>query len=453
MSALQGLVDEVQAAAPGLSDEVLADWAMYEKWCKVHGLEPLREPNDDPSAEMVLLMFLQAHEDTRRVCYATLRAISRSVASIYQHRGKPDPRGEAAAFYLAEARDRLGAIRERPVDAFSIEQVRAIVETRAGIGMGQSIPAMRALTALLDLSGLDVTRPALQLLRQTQRSDCLATDNEVSVGVGPLLVRASKETHPDHFRALREVLDEASDERPFWFYQPGPALLIKNLNEALERAQGHRGSAWVNHTDPRYTSVTQDVGYLLLGLVTGHRHAELKRLRMGMIRTTADGYAYTLREHKGAKLSGRMGGRERPWEVELPHAKRNKECVSHCAACALGRQLEQRRLEGARPTDLVFVADDRCSPVDPNTALKSVKRAWRAGAKFLNEQGGARQDLLETPKIGTRSMRVTAATLGRAGGMSLFDVADLLQHQTAKVTLLYIRKLDETAVSEFTLPL
>ena len=73
--------------------------------------------------------------------------------------------------------------------------------------------------------------------------------------------------------------------------------------------------------------------------------------------------------------------------------------------------------------------------------------AWRATREHSHLDEGVE------PSLGTRMLRVTAASLALDHGMSLVNIARLLHHQKVTTTARDIRHFDEMAVQEFTLPL
>lgn len=441
------LVEELQSAV-GLSESDRGAWSLYERWCVAQALEPLRAPDDALSPEMCLLLFLEAHSRARDVCHAVLRSLACGIARVYERNGRDDPRGDSTRDYLAQARTRVGARRERQTDTLTLDQVRGVVATRAGFPRVPSIPLLQAIAALMDIGALEVSGAVVRFLRNATLRDFEVVADQVIFRAGPLQLRISQRDQPRHWHALMVVLEDAHDDA-YLLRAPGSSShTLKRLKSSLKRSNGTRGGAWIDHVDPEHARATQMCAYLLLGVFTGHRHAELSRLRLGMLRESPDGYAYVLKDHKGARLAAQRGGQSIPWRVQLPHQRRGADCISACPACALDRQLAERRLQGAGPQDLVFVASDGHSPFRVGVAIQGVKRAWRSSADET-EHG----ECAFMPKLGTRTLRVTAATLALQHGMSLLDIADLLHHRSAQTTLLYIRRLNEKAVEEFTLPL
>ena len=74
-----------------------------------------------------------------------------------------------------------------------------------------------------------------------------------------------------------------------------------------------------------------------------------------------------------------------------------------------------------------------------------MNRLWAQVSAHLDYQGRAR-------RIGTRSIRVTLATIARLSGMSLAEVAEILEHRQLSTTRRYVRIHDEWAESELVLP-
>lgn len=442
MSALE-VVREVQSYAN--TPVVQArPWSLYERWCEAQGLEPLRGDTCAPSPEQCLLLFLQANSD-RRWSYGTLRIYTQALAAHYMASGREDPRGPRTRAYLDTVLVREGALRERPTDAFTLDQIRALRGARAGIKLAQPVPTYRALAALLDVGGLEASPDVVSLLASITPDDVNVTEACVTVGRGPVLIRVPRSEFPMHYAAVMG----ASATLFRWLPLPqGPFVAVDELRLALDRAHGVRGPEWLDHIDKRHRRVAQVLAYLSLGFFTGHRHAELASLTVGMLQERPGGtFAYTLNDHKGNKLAGHRGGTQTRWHVEVVHMRENGECAPYCPACALGEHLAQRRADGAKTADYLFVAPDGRSPFHPNAARKAVALAWHATREHSHLNEGV------APNLGTRSLRVTAASLALDHGMSLVNIARLLHHRDISTTARYIRRFDEMSVQDFTLPL
>ncbi len=193
--------------------------------------------------------------------------------------------------------------------------------------------------------------------------------------------------------------------------------------------------------DPRLAQRRRDLCYALHGIVTGHRHAEHARLTIDHIVQTANGYTHTLLEDKGNIIAVQRGGKARPVTHDIDHlADDTAECPPWCPACALRDHLEVRHRNGAAPGDPLYISYSGPAVgqvLGLQGATLAVQRFWALA------DGAAAVDDGTNPVIGTRTMRVTAASMGRQQGMSLLEIAETLTgHRSINHARLYVRRVD-----------
>lgn len=478
------LIREVLAATT--ADTVSArkarqSWIAYEDWCQANG-QPVYPAAGSDDGERMLLRYLFSNVSNRGWRKDRFVEVSRFIASAFLAAGHPDPRGDAwRGLREAVARDRPGAAGPS-IDAFSEREVLAAVAAVAVAGLPQPLEAQAAATlALADVMGWEPnpTSQARCALSMPGQSFQLREDGIVlTVGSGRRVL-VDRDTQPHHYRVLAAVLEQAGDAAfPVRDVAPHPgrpsqgrAKLRKQLQLALGRAdqaaertkQGARTTAsatasvpafeawwgqadaqertWLiaNAEDRKLAQSRQDLAYFYTGLANASRHAELSRLTVGGWSCTSEGYTAQLasNEHKGGMLALSRGSRAESITIWVPHL--DGGCAPHCPACRLDDHLEvRRRRHRARDDDPLFVWPGRhyshgtAQPLSSVAAGHLMDRLWGQVAAHLDP------DENRPRRIGTRTIRVTAATIARLRGMSLPDVADLLHHRQASTTMRYI---------------
>jgi hypothetical protein len=472
-------------------------WSAYEDWCQANGqpVYPSAAPSDE--GERMVLRYLFSNVSARGWRKDRYVEVSRAIASAFLAAGYPDPRGDAWR-QLREAviRARPGPA-EPPIDAFSEEEVLAAVAVVAVAGSPDTTEAQAAATlALADVMGWEPnpTRQALRALTMPRESFKLREDGIVLKAADGHRVLVDRETQPLHYRVLATVLEQVGDAAyPVRDVAPHPgrpaqgrAWLRRQLQLALGRADqgaprtksGGRASdsatasvpafeAWWEHADARdrawlianaedrkLAQSRQDLAYFYVGLANASRHAELSRLTVGGWWRTADGYTARLasNEHKGGMLALSRGSRAEQLTICVPHL--DTGCAPHCPACRLEDHLEvRRRRHRAHGNDPLFVWPGRhyspgtAEPLSGVAARHLMNRLWAQVDAHLDRDGAGRPR-----RIGTRTIRVTAATIARLRGMSLPEVADLLHHRQASTTVRYIALNAEYDEADLVLP-
>lgn len=472
-------------------------WSAYEDWCQANGQPVYPAGARSDEGERMLLRFLFSNVSTRGWRKDRYVEVSRSIASAFLTAGHPDPRGDAWR-QLREAvnRARPGTAKP-PIDAFSEEEVLAAVTAVAVAGTPDTTEAQTAATlALADVMGWEPnpTLQALRALSMPRESFQLREDGIVLKAADGHRVLVDRETQPHHYRVLATVLEQAGDAAyPVREVAPHPgrpaqgrARLRVQLQLALGRADhgvkrtksGGRASnsatasvpafeawwqqadaldrAWLiaNAEDRKLAQSRQDLAYFYAGLANASRHAELSRLTVGGWSRTPEGYTAQLasNRHKGGMLALSRGSRAEPMTICVPHL--DGGCAPHCPACRLEDHLEvRRRRHRAQDDDPLFVwpgrhyAPGAAEPLSSVAASHLMNRLWAQVDAHLDRDGAGRPR-----RIGTRTIRVTAATIARLRGMSLPDVADLLHHRQASTTMRYIALNAEYDEAELVLP-
>lgn len=209
---------------------------------------------------------------------------------------------------------------------------------------------------------------------------------------------------------------------------------------------------WVRMVDPQLARRRRHRAYLLVGIVTANRHADMAALRMIDVVETVDGYACRMGLDKGAKIQRSAGLRKRRPNVKpVLHADAGGvRCGGHCPACALRDQVEVRRWQGASDDDYVFAGDtDLGAPMTLQGASQLLRSLYRsAGGAAV--AGDGRQ-----VSVSTRTLRATGVTLASEAGLRLLEIAmDLTFHESITTTAKYDRSRGRAAdVERYALPL
>jgi hypothetical protein len=458
---------EVTRAEP--SENSLQATRQYRAWCEVNALDVFPESG---SAEQQLLRFLHSSVETHEWAWSTCNMYALGIAQSFVRGGHPDPRGRRIkAWLLARKRDLAGRqVMPRP-DAMAGDQIRATAERAAGPVANPQITRLRGIVAVADTLGVDPTcyHVAVQRLRRSaftiRSEDIVITDMR---GERHVLDQALR---PEMFAALTLALSGSDADLPLndatqpakafkkrdtvWLRRAwdlaaprGGARVsgnVANWNAAFAAGSPDDRTWWLKCVDPGFETRAQGVAYLLFGVDTAFRHATMKRLTLAQMRVSPTGFSLDVdpQQHKGGRQSSSQGGEARTLTKYINHLGPDaRDCPVFCPACALYKHLEIRRRRGGVNGDPVWVNrfGNQLELTRANERLRQVlARLDRAG------------DRPQT--IGTRSLRVTAATLARQSGMSLTEIADDVTNHVKLSTLgLYLRQVDPFSV-DLTLPL
>lgn len=447
--------------------------SLYERWCEANDqplLAPEKPTATDPSAEQMALRFLHVHRD--RWTVQTGEEYLRMMRQFYARNGRPEPRGPRLdAYRKARRREQGGDRGQRPTDALTKAQVNAAAEPdNQQMRESAQVRRLRAVVAVAVVLNIDPTtstrtQPSVQRLT---RDGFRIRDHDIVITYAGERHLLDQETRPDFYRALSDALEDAGDaELPLWDNETThkrPQVADTELLQAAGRrafptSLHPRNRAgwtalfaefssdedwrwWMLNLDGELERRRRDLAYLLGGVATGHRHAELERLTIGHIKVLNGGAGYSHElgphEHKGGILSARQGGNPKPIKRHLLHLSDDPAapCPAICAACALRDYLEVRERAGATETSPLFVSSKR------RDLPLSRQAAGQRLVKLLDDISEMAPPS-EGQKVGTRSMRVTAATRARSDGQSLQEIAaHYTDHQNLRHLERYIRRVD-----------
>lgn len=193
-----------------------------------------------------------------------------------------------------------------------------------------------------------------------------------------------------------------------------------------------------------------DLAYFYTGITTALRHATLCRLVLDEIEVRPEGLVIHVppTKHKSGNTDLGKGGRGEWLHKAVAHHRADGgDCVDYCPACAFLAHLAVRRRHGACGTDHVFPPLQADSPrLSRPAGTAALRRVWDLADEFL----GNPERKVEVV-VGTRSLRVSAATLARLGKLPLSTIQRLLDHRDSGVTELYIRIHDPYAEEDLVL--
>ena len=436
---------------------------VYETWCTVNSQPVLA---DAAVAEQQLLRFLHSNRQQHGWAWGTCTNYALGVAQHYSRHNRPDPRGRRVrAWLLAVKREQGGQPATPRTDALRDDQILTAVATPSDEPNAYRVARLRGVIAVAETLGVDPTAYGTSLQRmprsafQVRAEDVVVTD---VTGRRHLLDRARQ---PEFFAALVAALCQAGDaELPLFDADDacGKPLTVRDtrfLRAAWDRA-APRGAAqvqtraaswraawaastptdrvwWLKSVDSDFERRTQDVAYLLVGLQTAFRHQTMKQLTVAHPQVTPTGYVLEVspREHKGGLQSAAQGRRRRRTLTKyIDHlAEEPEPCPAHCPACALGSHLVLRRRRGAADGDPLWVTKHG-QPLARGAANHRLRQLVVVGEVLVD---GTQQS------IGTRSLRVTAATLARQLGMTPTQIAEFVtDHANVATAERYIRRND-----------
>lgn len=406
----------------------------FERWADSHGLTAL------PTDENTMLLYLWSRVD--EIQGPTVSNFMIAIARENVHAGHPDPRGTKSSTYLYKAK-RRGTVNPTPkVDALTIDELEDVVAVArerlssdqiwrrravlaAGYGIadasvrqGERVSLPLSLAARLPMSAVTVSADAVRFV-------------EPSTGLRVLIDAAAD---PHGYQAIATHIAN-TDQRDESLTPPGTELpvidaLRTRYRTATGRAPAAPGVSWqlalasdqrvralcLLNTANDYQQVVTGIAYILTGIVTARRSIELNRLNMADLTPGPDGYRFGIgAEEKGARISAKRGGagRRSPHTYTIGHLQdTNGICPSVCPACALDDLVHLRQLQGAGPTDPLFVSGYG-ERMTSHAARGTIKRFVRDA---LGTEAAAR--------FSSRTMRVTGATLAVKSGMSDADVAE-----------------------------
>lgn len=444
-----GLVAEFRSARrSALVEAQYQDaYRKFAAWCEQEGRSPL------PASPETVVTYLYAHHPHWSV--ATQRRALCGIQAIHGDRDVPAPKGSLIKDYFQAITRDIGRKREEDMDPIRTEDLPGLVEAlrqRAGrLAPARLIAMQGAVVASLHL-GIPVyarrDRWAKRDVRDLTRDDMVV--NEVAGAItltapDSSRVVVSRTRSPEDYVALTRAIQlDPEDPTPFLYPAEHRAHIIRVL-QTLEKGGNTAGEATsVLHLvdriradalphvlaalNPGHREGLHDVAYLLVGWHLARRHSDLAYMRVEM--TTIHAQGATLKQPKS-----KTDPEGRGTIKHLAHTAGDKPCFpgtpchSLCPVRALADYLEFERAIHGRTTGPLFISrtDDRL-PANINVQRRALAAAW------LQHNPGSKA------RVGTRSMRVGAATSAHEAGVSLAGIAELTDHADLANTEFYIRR-------------
>lgn len=475
---------------------------VYLRWCEANGMPPFppsAAAPDYPGASIVLLRFLFAHHGSRlgreagwSWNYST--GLARVVATAHRRAHHPDPRDRRVVQYLAGLHKDEGRRKGAPTDALTRDQVTAMPD-RAEAGVHPVEPRvvrLRGVVAAAEALELDPTLPGspiqnlpreafdvrpdavvITLHDRCQRGDrdhrrCtrrLDAQRQSSFHAAlvlalhaagdaqrPLAPRAEEE--PGRKHTTWGALIQRDRQMLCWAWSRAHPATAGTKNGQLRPVAEYRAQIaasfrtpdgaedrrwWMACLDGWLWLRRRDVAYALCGVITARRHIEMERLTVGHIQDTPTGYRYTLspHEHKSGLLALRRGRRGKTLTRRIDHlADDVADCTTACPACALRDHLEVRTRGGAADGDPLF-AGQHGDVFGIGGANGTIQRLHR----LVQDLDAAEDGTVRV--IGTRTLRVTGATLAWQADMPPRQIADeVTGHESEHMVMLYVRRHD-----------
>jgi integrase len=301
---------------------------------------------------------------------------------------------------------------------------------------------------LLEVPAGHLKRPDLMWAERLPVAALAVSDTEVRIqlpGRDAFLVDAQRD--PVQYAVLAEAL---ADPAPGGFPLAGPVGESRRLAAAGARRCGltdgtRRGpladlpredlSLLLAHVDEDHAARVRNWAYMLTGLFTACRHAELSRFMLESIEETPQGFTVWV-DHTKNYPEGK--------DFAVRHAGEDPLTCSHplCPACALRRQRDLVRGVHGRTHGPVFATryGGRWCVMSRQNGGLIVKDLWdRAG-------------LPKGKRVATRSLRAGGITSASEERWERWRIADELSgHRDLNVLEVYVRKLDPFS-DEFFLP-
>lgn len=472
---------------PRQSANLRCMWENYVDWCEANDVPavPTGMPGV-PSPEDVLLVFLGWLRERRSLRAVSLDGYARTVAQHHLAAGHRDPRSVDVRAYLSEQRLLDVGEGEPLIDALTLQQLKAIARLADGSAGHRSLQRgthrLRAIITVADVFGLGLFEPATLRAMHALPADAFRVVSDgISIAVEgerQLLLRSQ---HPIGVDAVTHLMGSDTTGHPL-APQPGELFVTSaGRSSRLERRSGQKDpidsdlarlvtawarcdpravprrgrpqrddarAAWtrrsrsdvawlVRHADQIFAHRLRDATWFLTGTATGSRWADREHLRIDDLTVQECGYSYVVWD-KGSKLRAREGAAVTGRTCHLRHIEpRGQPCPDYCPVCLLDLWLEWRRRCGVDEHEYLFVAADGRSPMPYALANEIIDRIELVVAPLSLAQDGSRQ------RLGTRSMRITAVTLGLQAGLTPEQVAEhYTGHQSIGMVMRYDRRLN-----------
>lgn len=427
-----------------------------------------------PGCRKIALLFLHAHHGN--YAWSSARGYVMAIAKEHERRGRPDFRGKATGAYLTALKREFGTRKGRATDALNRTQVvasseradslhppraeavrlRGVVAAAEALGVGPPVSGRDAPDAIRNLprEAFDVRpdaiwitagseRRALDAKRQPIFYEALtAALRAAGDAARPLAPRPEEVTPRKNARPDATIADDSVRLRKAWGRAHHPdtqkssvTLTVGQVSSEIAHSSAEDRLWWLAMIDTNLAIRRRDVAYVLVGVVAARRHAEMERLVMGDVEATATGFRLDFGEDKGSSIAVSRGGRATRVIRSVDHLTDDpRGCPPVCPACRLSDHLEVRNRAGAGPEAPVFLSA-RGTALGIQGATDVVRRVWELVADLDAGEDDAER------VIGTRTLRVTGATLARESGMSYLEIAvEVTGHRTPNAARIYVRR-------------
>lgn len=439
MSNRRVLQDLVEAGKPMYVQSGSADrhFAKFEQWIASHGFET-SDANDE-----LLSLYLFANYD--RWSYGSAFNVAQGIRWVSIDKGLGNPMGPLTSQYLSTLRTDKGLTTRKATDAVSVEEVEEMVQTyrraslkgqalarQAFIVVGGALLATpnapswvrtHPLTTAAEIP-LNAFNETETLIRVTDPTSNLeATIDARSDPLGFEIVQSALH----RFRGQRPLLGSAGKrKRNTWVDEVARFTRASGTQWQISLASlsGTERTWALRDQDRHFQTTVTAVAYFLLGVVTARRSAELSRLTLEDVCSTADsGYEFTIgTNEKSAQAAIRQGGYAKSRTYLIGHIAGTPTgaCSPICPACALALLLTTRRRSGATEADLLFVTS-RGMSCGPDYGRHIVRQMCQAAG-------------IDTSRVfGSRAMRVSGATLASRNGIPEIEIAEMMMCSVTNV--------------------
>ena len=420
------------ATAPGVSKRDTAWRERFAQWCAAHDLLAM------PADEDTVLLFMHAHYPRWQHSY--VRGFVTAIRGWHTEEDKPDPCGSRVASYLRILRtDDNAPRRQKKVDALRVQEARTIVSAVATDieRLPDAAVRTRALLLVARLTGIPPTG-ALTCAESLPPDAFTVTDLDVRIAVNGTVTLVDAERHARWYAVLRDALDRVGSA-------PHPLRDPENGRRRVRAAWRRAGLPgtvesdlatlddcdldWLlANVDHRLHKRRRNLAYMLVGMWTARRHAELANFRIdtdgGYLVETAYGYELWLDQTKNHPNGRRY---------DVPHQVADGNCPSPlCPGCALRDYLEVVHRSQHRTSGLLFATYNarRWRRMTVENGRLIVKGLWdRAG-------------LDPNSRIATRALRAGGTTMASEAGWDVWEIAELSDHADLAMCQVYIRDYD-----------